>query len=137
MASSPKIHDPAAEALQAIEEALNLRAELDDPFATGDASAEDQVKRDAPGARSDAPADYRRKSGAAPRLPSTSEEPLFGPPRQSAPANAQTPEGQTGRSAPPANDDRHSAGAILPASRPVRTAPQPSSQRFARRSGQR
>ena len=114
MASSPKIHDPAAEALQAIEEALNLRAELDDPFANGDASAEDQMKRDVPGARSDAPADYRRKSGAAARLPSTSEEPLFGPPRQSAPAaSAEAPGGQIGRGAPPANDDRHSAGAIL------------------------
>ena len=115
MASSPKIHDPAAEALQAIEEALNLRAGFDDPI--GNAGAEpvrDPGKSGAESGRSEPTTDYRRRGGAAPRLPSTSEEPLFGPPRQGAPASAApAPDGQIGRGASPANDDRHSAGAIL------------------------
>jgi len=117
MASSPKIHDPAAEALQAIEEALNLRAGFDDPI--GNAGAEpvrDPGKSGAESGRSEPTTDYRRRGGAAPRLPSTSEEPLFGPPRQGALASASAapaPDDQIGRGASPANDDRHSAGAIL------------------------
>ncbi len=116
MASSPKIHDPAAEALQAIEEALNLRAGLGDPFAIEGAGAEparDLDKVYVPGDHS-GPTDYRRKTGGAPRLPSTSEEPLFGPPRQDVPASAgEAAPGQSGRGAFPANDDRHSAGEML------------------------
>ena len=68
MASSPKIHDPAAEALQAIEEALNLRAGFDDPI--GNASAEavrDPGKSGAESGRSEPTTDHRRRGGAAPR----------------------------------------------------------------------
>ena len=75
MATSPKNQDPAAAALLAIEEALNLRGEIADAFAA-------PVGRGAETSK-DQPSPKRE-----PRLPSTSEDQLFGPPRASVAADA-------------------------------------------------
>lgn len=133
MATSNKAQDPAAAALSAIEEALNLSSSA--PAADEDkapeistpvfpkASDPDKtpkiMKRYPEGPSLDSagapPADLDRP---APRLPEVEEHPLFAPKRsESKPAGGQG-EFSANRSnlqpsSTPANDDRHSVGAIL------------------------
>ena len=142
MATSNKAQDPAAAALSAIEEALNLSA---------DASAEDEnkapeistpifpkasdpdktpkvMRRYPEGPALGAPS-FGLDDRSLPRLPEVEEHPLFVPKKsesgkaagQSDFAASQTP---VQPAAAPANDDRHSVGAML---RALNQRPSPAS----------
>src|ERR1019366_7231894 len=125
MASSNKAQDPAAAALLAIEEALNLRVP-DQAAGPGDASARpigaDKAKGRLPGEREamvPRPESPRRSRDAmrTPEPAAIGEDRLFGPARANPaqPEETQVPE-HPGAAAPPlrpANDDRQSAGEIL------------------------
>ncbi|MGP0058617.1 MAG: hypothetical protein ACLPID_04945 [Beijerinckiaceae bacterium] len=143
MATSNKASDPAAAALSAIEEALNLAGgaapdgqkaptlstpvfpKVSDPDKTPKVTKRSGTGMPPPDPALNAPGlppppalggELERKGGERFRLPEVDEHPLFSPKRpDNAPLRDGTPERASPvvPSAPPANDDRHSVGQIL------------------------
>ncbi|HUB64111.1 MAG TPA: apolipoprotein acyltransferase, partial [Methylocella sp.] len=130
MASSNKAQDPAAAALLAIEEALNLRAagqndEAGEAPATPLNSSAEKPKGRLPGDRNNAaprsePPRRSRDTARTPEpaLTAIDEDRLFGPARANSTQGGeegQAPEPSSAATPPilPANDDRQSAGEIL------------------------
>jgi hypothetical protein len=143
MATSNKASDPAAAALSAIEEALNLAGgaapdgqkaptlstpvfpKVSDPDKTPKVTKRSGTGMPPPDPALNAPglppppalgSEPERKGGDRFRLPEVDEHPLFSPKRpDNAPLRDGTPERASPvvPSAPPANDDRHSVGQIL------------------------
>jgi Apolipoprotein A1/A4/E domain len=122
MATSNKAQDPAAAALSAIEEALNL----------GEGAAEQSKDSETSGSFFPKPLDPDKKASKRPsdvpagegggaesepsalRLPEVDDHPLFAPKRPGKAAESGTgAERLTTPSVPPANDDRDSVGAML------------------------
>jgi hypothetical protein len=120
MATSNKAQDPAAAALSAIEEALNLGEGSAEESKDAEASASffpkpPELDKKTSKRALDFPAGENSPEGErlALRLPEVDEHPLFAPKRPGKTAEPGAGAERSTPSVPPANDDRDSVGAML------------------------